>query len=314
VLDILPMKLMAALTIYWDYLIQALIEIYFYYSSPYPLLVLMKRFALANRKIRITLFPKNIGRPLIDQKTIELIFRLKKLNPTWGAPKICDELKKIGIFHSRSTIAKYLEIYQLTPAPNKNLSWNEFLGKHKFKIAIDFTCVISFFGKQLFVLVILEYDLRKLIFINVTSNPTADWVTQQFRNAFLDVDKYPTLCICDNDVLFGKWFENMMFSYFETKIKRIPFRRPDKNGRVERFHRSLKEEGIQNVVPIFESQLRRVCLDYQNYYNHFRPHQGISGQIPQKGESKPKLVDHYYEQIHLHGGITSLEPCFSAAG
>ena len=70
------------ISIYQHYLLQALIEIYFYYKSPYPLLVLLNKISLANRKIRITIFPKSKGRNLIDQATIDLIIELKKLNPS----------------------------------------------------------------------------------------------------------------------------------------------------------------------------------------------------------------------------------------
>ena len=65
--------------IYWDYFFQALAEIYLYYTSPYPLLLFMKKFSLANRKIKITLFPSKKGRPPIDQEIIDLILELKKI-------------------------------------------------------------------------------------------------------------------------------------------------------------------------------------------------------------------------------------------
>jgi len=59
-------------------------ELYLYYTSAYPLYIFMKKFSLANRKIRITLFPKRSGRPPLDKETIELIIKLQKLNPSWG--------------------------------------------------------------------------------------------------------------------------------------------------------------------------------------------------------------------------------------
>lgn len=231
--------------IYWDYFFQALAEIYLYYTSPYPLLLFMKKFSLANRKIKITFFPSKKGRPPIDQEIIDLILELKKLNPTWGAQRIVDELKKVGRKVSKATVLKYLEIYGLsTPPPHNGLTWEEFLANHKFKIGIDFTSKISLWGDQLFILVILNLDTRELLHIAPTFNPCSSWLTQQFRNAFYDLDEYPTLCLCDRDQIFSRWFKVMMKDYFDTKVIYTPFKSPEKNGKVERFHRSLKAEGL----------------------------------------------------------------------
>jgi len=311
----ISMKLFSALKIYWGYFNLALAEIYLYYVSPYPLVIILKKFSLANRKIRILLCKKrSTGRPPINQQTIDLILELKNHNPTWGAKRIRDELRKIGIFHSKATVLKYLEIFGLnSPKPKRRLSWQEFLSNHKFKIAIDFTCVISLFGNQMFIFVILDQDSRDLIFINVTYYPSAQWVAQQFKNAFLDMEIYPSLCISDNDKIFGPWFEEMLKSHFDMTLKRTPIRRPDKNGRVERFHRSLKWEAIFFTIPISISQIRRVCFEYKKYFNNFRPHQGIGGQIPGKPLRNSCEVIGFERKKHVFGSITTFEPIISLA-
>ena len=223
--------LFECISIYSHYLLQAFIEIYFYYKSPYPLLVILKKISLANRKIRITLFPRTKGRNPLDQATIELIIELKKLNPSWGAQRISDELKKIGHIVSKPTVLKYLEIYGInTPPPNKGLTWSEFINNHKFKIGIDFTSVISILGHQLFIFVIINLDTRELIYINITANPYREWVLQQFRNAFFDLNKYPSLCICDRDSVFCHEFKEKMKIYYGTKVLHIPIRSPSENG------------------------------------------------------------------------------------
>ena len=75
--------------------------------------MLLQKLALANRNIRIIWAPSSPGRKPLDQEIIELILELKKLNPTWGAQKISNELAKIGIRVSKPTVLKYLEIYGL---------------------------------------------------------------------------------------------------------------------------------------------------------------------------------------------------------
>ncbi len=93
------------------------------------------------------------------------------------------------------------------------------------------------------------------------------------------MDNYPTLCICDNDAIFSKWFPEMMKEYFGTKVLKIPIKKPMLNGRVERFHLSLKNEAFENVIPINLNHTQRICSSYKDYYNKYHPHQGIDGQI-----------------------------------
>lgn len=58
--------------------------------------------------------------------------------------------------------------------------------------------------------------------------------------------------------------------------------RPQTNGKVERFWRTLNEDLIEGTY--FESiqHFKKELLDYLVYYNQIRPHQGLDGQIPQK--------------------------------
>ena len=116
------------LKVYREYLRHFLIEIYFYYTSSYPLILFLKKFGLANRKIRVTIFPKKTGRPAKKQSIVDKIIELKLLNSSWGGQKIADELFKIGIKITKHKVLKYLEVYGLrTPPPFKTISWSEFL-------------------------------------------------------------------------------------------------------------------------------------------------------------------------------------------
>ena len=56
--------------------------------------------------------------------------------------------------------------------------------------------------------------------------------------------------------------------------------RPQTNGKVERFWRTLKEDLIEGTY--FESvdQFNEELIQYLAYYNHARPHQGIGGKVP----------------------------------
>lgn len=245
----------------------------------------------------------------MDRKIVDLILELKTLNPSWGGQKISHELAKVGYHVCKKTVLKYLEINGLnSPVPRSRITWTEFLNNHKFKIGIDFTSLISILGKQLFIFVMIDLDSRKLVFISATFNPNAEWITQQFRNAFLEFEHYPSLCICDNDQIFKGWFEEMLKENFSMALKRTPYKSPQKNGRTERFHLSLKNEAFSNVVPINLRHTIKLCRKYQDYYNFSRPHQGIDGNIPDKTGFSSKTDQDFLKKEHLSGRIISFEP------
>ena len=238
-------KILQFIQIYFKYLRRALYQIYQYYISPHPLRVFLKQWSLANRALRVLWAPPSPGRKPLDQEAIQLILEMKRLNSTWGTQRISDEIAKVGYKACPETVRKYLEIHGLhNPPEHHGPSWKEFIDNHKFKISIDFTSMISLMGHQLFIFTMLNLDTRELVFINATYSPDLGWVKQQFRNAFFEMDIYPSLCICDNDPVFNKDFEVMLRDYFRIKLRRIPYRSPNLNSKIERFHLSLKMEAL----------------------------------------------------------------------
>ena len=80
------------------------------------------------------------------------------------------------------------------------------------------------------------------------------------------------------------------------------------NGVTERFHRSLKSEAFKNVIPIHLRQTQKIVREYQDYYNEFRPHQGLHGKIPKNSNQNPKTEVHFQKSEHLGGKICSFDP------
>ena len=56
--------------------------------------------------------------------------------------------------------------------------------------------------------------------------------------------------------------------------------RPQTNGKVERFWRTLKEDLLTETDFDSLEELKDELLQYMCYYNHERPHQGIDGKKP----------------------------------
>jgi putative transposase len=97
------------------------------------------------------------GRPELDREVRALIRKMSMSNPTWGAPRIRNELVKIGINVSRSTVAKYMVRHRKPPSP----TWRSFLDNHvKDLISLDFFVVPTATFRAPFVLLLLEHDHR----------------------------------------------------------------------------------------------------------------------------------------------------------
>ena len=58
-------------------------------------------------------------------------------------------------------------------------------------MAIDFKVVLDIAGETLFIFNLIDHGRRVLHWSRATYNPTSEWVDQQLRNAFMDMDDMP---------------------------------------------------------------------------------------------------------------------------
>ena len=129
----------------------------------------------------------------------DLIQKISHDNPLWGAPRIHGELLKLGIDIAQSTVAKYISRRRGPRSPG----WQVFLHNHTAHIAgVDLFVVPTVGFKLLYGLVILRLERRRLVWTNVTANPTAEWIAQQITEAF-PWDKAPRYLIRDRDTSYG---------------------------------------------------------------------------------------------------------------
>jgi hypothetical protein len=130
-------------------------------------------------------------------------------NPHWGAPRIHGELLKLGINIVQATVAKYMVRRRKPPLQ----IWKSFLSNHmKDIVSVDFFVVPTATFRVLFVFLVLSHDRRRLLHFGVTSNPTAEWTSQQLVEAF-PWDRAPRYLLRDRDgsygALFGKTASSM---------------------------------------------------------------------------------------------------------
>jgi hypothetical protein len=195
------------------------------------------------------------GRPPIDTELRALIRRMSVENPLWGAPRLCGELLKLGLAIAQSSVAKYMVKRRGPPSQG----WCTFLNNHAPDIAAMDLFVVPTVGFDLlYGLVIVRLDCRDLIWINVTANPTAEWVARQITEAF-PWDEAPHYLIRDRDRIYGSVVTRRLRS---MGIRDTPPASPWQNGVAERLIGSIRRECVDHFIVLGEPHLRRIPRSY----------------------------------------------------
>lgn len=226
---------------------------------------------------------KRTGRPKLAPETIQLIKRIHEENPLLSPEKLQEKLYQIGIQKppAPNTIAKYLPHIRKPPSKKQLQSWKTFIQNHHSDIwATDFLTIPTIGFKIMYVLVIIEHRTRKIISFGVTTNPTAEWTVQQFRNA-TPYGLAPKYLIHDNDPIFRSHAFQRFLKSSEIISKRTSYRSPWQNPYAERVIGIIKRELLDHLIPLNQMHLYRVIHEYvHHYYNPHRTHQGLDGQTP----------------------------------
>jgi transposase InsO family protein len=215
------------------------------------------------------------GRPQIDADLRALIRQMSMDNPLWGAPRIHGELLKLGFEVAQSSVAKYM-IKRSGPSAQ---GWSTFLHNHAPNIAAMDLFVVPTIGfNLLYVLVIVRLGRRELVWINVTTNPTAEWLARQITEAF-PWNEAPRYLIRDRDHAYGAAVTRRLRA-MGIRDKPIAPGSPWQNGFAERLIGSIRRECADHVIAVGEGHLRRILRSYAPYYNQSRTHRSLNKDAP----------------------------------
>jgi len=170
---------------------------------------------------------------------------MAEANPLWGAPRIHGELQKLGLEVSQATVST----------------------------------VPTVLFKVLFVFVVLTHDRRRILHIDVTDAPTAQWTAQQLVEAF-PWDTAPQYLLRDRDAAYAVAFSRRAQSLGIQEVKIAP-RAPWQNPYVERLIGTLRRECLDHVVVLNHTHLRRVPDAYLAYYHRARTHLSLDTDTPE---------------------------------
>ena len=211
-----------------------------------------------------------------------LITRMAAANPLWGAPRIHGELQKLGIRVAERTVSRLLPKRRTPPSQ----TWRTFLANHaRDLVSLDFFTVPPVGLRVLFVLVVLAHHRRRVVHVNVTEHPTADWTAQQIVNAFPD-DSAPSYLLHDRDQVYGEPFQRRVKGLRIEEVLTAPHS-PWQNPFAERLIGLIRRECLNHVLVLGERHLRRVLVRYFAYYHQARTHLSLDKDAPDSRPIEP---------------------------
>ena len=204
-----------------------------------------------------------------------MIRRMSRENPLWGAPRIHGELLKLGFEVAQSSVAKYMPKRRGPPSQG----WRAFLRNHAPEIAAMDLFVVPTIGfNLLYAFVVVRLDRRDLVWINVTTNPTAEWIARLITEAF-PWDDAPQHLIRDWDRIYGTVVRRRLRA-MGIRDKPTAPASPWQNGFAERLIGSIRRECVDHFVILGEARLRRILQTYARYYNNIRTHRSLDKDAP----------------------------------
>jgi transposase InsO family protein len=215
------------------------------------------------------------GRPQIDTELRALIRLMSLENPLWGAPRIHGELLKLGFAVAQSSVAKYMVKRRGPPSQG----WRTFLRNHAQDIAAMDLFVVPTIGFDLlYAYIIVRLDRRELVWISVTTHPTAEWVARQITEAF-PWNEAPRYMIRDRDRIYGAIVTRRLRA-MGIRDRPITPASPWQNGFAERLIGSIRRESVDHMIVLGEAHLRRILKSYAHYYNGLRTHRSLNKDAP----------------------------------
>jgi putative transposase len=190
------------------------------------------------------------GRPPILTELQALIRQIARDNPTWGQERIANELLlKLSLCVSPRTVRKYMP-RGLDPSRRNRITsqrWLTFVRPHAQGIvACDFCVVVTVTFRLLYAFAVMEHATRRILHVNVTVHPTAEWTRQQLREATPADHSYRFL-IHDRDSIFSQDLDHRVRNV-GLQVLKTPPRVPQANALCERLLGTLRRECLDFMV------------------------------------------------------------------
>jgi transposase InsO family protein len=132
---------------------------------------------------------------------------------------------------------------------------------------------------------IWSHDRRRIVHVNVTAHPTAEWTAQQLREAWPN-DGAPAYLIRDREGIYG-WVVRDTRQGMDIKDVVTAPHAPWQNPFVERVIGSIRHGWLDHVIIWNERGLGRHLPRYVACYHQWRPHVSLDKDAPIPRATQP---------------------------
>jgi transposase len=259
-----------------------------------------------------------VGRPPLDEKIVAIILTFKTENPLWGARRIREELRRMGITVSEPTIQKVLREHGYHPRGGHPGNWERFRSAARDALwAMDFFSVRTARGAWMNVLLVIDVYTRELLDLRVYDAWEADsiWTIRALSACMGREHRQPAAVMHDHGTQFYGQFERQL-RVMEIDQRRTVVALPFTNGCAERAIKSVRFE-LLNHVRVSGAEELQWYLDEYRRYQADRASQAVGGQTPVafgEGEKLAEVIDldavrrrRLARRSYAHGLLNSYE-------
>jgi hypothetical protein len=193
----------------------------------------------------------------------------------WGAPRIHGELLKLGIDVGQTSVAKYMARGRRGPSQG----WRTFLCNHAAGIvSMDLFVMPTVSFRLLYGFLVLWHPRRRIMWLGVTANPTAEWIARQLTEA-CGWEAVPDYIVRDRDRVYGEAYVRRLRA-LGIHDRPTAARSPWQNAYAERLIGSIRREVLDHVIVFGERHLRQVLSSYMTYHNEARTYLSLNKDAP----------------------------------
>ena len=135
--------------------------------------------------------------------------------------------------------------------------------------------------RDIFVLVFINVETRKVFLSPSTYMPDEKWMVQQ-AEAFLESTKVDgpkcKILMHDNDGKYSKPFLERL-NKSKVKTQRTAIRSPNTIAFAERFVQTIKQECLDHFIVFGHQHMDVLCREFAEHYHEERPHQGLENEL-----------------------------------
>jgi transposase InsO family protein len=231
----------------------------------------------------------------VDADTEALICQMRREHPRWGARRICYELglQGVGRVPARATVHRVLARNgmisgQLQHHRRRYRRWQRQAPMHLWQLDIVGGVPLAD-GRECKLLTGIDDHSRYVVVAGVLIVPSGRAVCEAFTAA-MRCYGVPSEVLTDNGAQFtGRHAKPQPVEVLFERIcrengimqRRTKPRSPTTTGKIERFHKTLREELLDSVAPFESLAVAQRAIDgWVSAYNHHRPHQSLDMATP----------------------------------